>query len=134
MMESFWKELIRRTRHFGRRSQFDTELDDEIQFHIETRAEELQADGMPRAAALAKARREFGPRARAAEDTRAAWRFQWLEDFWRDLAYAARSFRASPGFAAVAILSLAIGVGANCVMFSFVEAMLLRLPRVPKPA
>jgi len=133
MMGNFWKELIQRAKHFGQRSQFDAELDDEIQFHIETRAEELQTEGLSRAEAFNQARREFGSRARMAEDTRAAWRFQWLEDFWRDLAYTARSFRASPGFATVAILSLAIGVGANCVMFSFVEAMLLRLPRVPSP-
>ena len=127
------REFLNRFLHLGQRSQFDCELEDEIEFHIETRAEELQAQGVPRTEALATARREFGSRARMSEDTRAAWRFQWLEDFWRDLVYAARSFRASPGFAAVAILSLAIGVGANCVMFSMVEAALLRLPRVPNP-
>ncbi len=117
----FWRELSRRTRHFGRRSQFDRELDDEIQFHIETRAEELQRDGVPPAEALDRARREFGPRARMTEDTRTAWRFQWLEDLWRDLAYAVRSFAQNPGFTAVAVLSLGIGVGANTVMFSIVE-------------
>jgi len=128
-----WKEFIRRILHFGYRSQFDRDLEEEVHFHIEMRREELQHEGMSPADALARARREFGSRAQMGEDTRAAWRFQWLEDFWRDLVYAARSFRASPGFAAVAILSLAIGVGANCVMFSMVEAALLRLPRVPKP-
>jgi macrolide transport system ATP-binding/permease protein len=130
----FWKELSRRARYLGRRSQFDTELDAEIQFHMETRAEELQRDGVPQAEARARARREFGPRARMREDTRAAWQFQWLEDLWRDLSYAARAFAKSPGFTSVAVLSLAIGVGANCVMFSIVEAALLRQPRVPRPS
>ena len=128
------KALMRRMQHFGQRPQFERELDDEIQFHIEARAEELQNDGLAPAAALDQARREFGPRARMTEDTRAAWRFQWLEDVWRDLTYAARSFAANPGFTAVAVLSLGIGVGANTVMFSMVEAMLLRLPRVPRPS
>ena len=67
------------------------------------------------------------------EDTRAAWQFQWLEDLWKDLRYAARSFAKDPGFVAVAVLSLAIGIGANCVMFSIVDALLFRPPRVPRP-
>jgi len=128
-----WSEFYRRVLHFGRRSRFDRELQEEIEFHIETRAEELQGEGMPRTEALRRAQREFGSRSRMSEDTRAAWRFQWIEDFWRDLIYAVRSFCASPGFAFVAVLSLGIGVGANCVMFSIVEEALLRLPRVPRP-
>ncbi len=127
-------EILRRVGHFGRRSQFDQELDDEIQFHIATRAEELEREGVPPAEALERARREFGPRARMSEDTRAAWQFQWLEDLWQDLSYAVRSFAQNPGFTAVAVLSLGIGVGANTVMFSMVEALLLRMPRVPRPS
>ena len=115
---SLLKEIMRRTGYLGRRSQFDRELDDEIQFHIETRTEELEQEGMPAEAARERARREFGPRARVHEDSRAAWQFQWIEDFWRDLSYAARAFRKSPGFTAVAVLSLGIGVGANYVMFT----------------
>jgi predicted permease len=126
-------EFVQRVLHFGRRSRFDRELEDEIQFHIETRADELEAEGVLRAEALRTARREFGSRARMSEETRAAWRFQWIEDFWRDLIYAVRTFRASPGFAFISILSLAIGVGANCVLFSMVEGTLLRLPRIPRP-
>ncbi|HEY6347621.1 MAG TPA: ABC transporter permease [Bryobacteraceae bacterium] len=124
---------MRRVQHIGRRSQFDRELADEIQFHIETRAEELQAEGVPAREALARARREFGPRARSAEGSRAAWRFQWLEDLWRDLSYGARAFAKNPGFTAIAILSLGIGVGANYVMFTVVDMSLLRPPRIPRP-
>jgi len=63
------------------------------------------------------------------EDTRGTWQFQWIEDLWRDLSYAARAFAKSPGFTAVAVLSLGIGVGANYVMFTFVDALLLQPPK-----
>ena len=130
---SLLNEIMRRVGYLGHRSQFDQELENEIQFHIETRAEELQREGVPPAEALQRARREFGPRARMSEDTRGAWQFQWLEDFRRDLSYAARTFAKSPGFTAIAVLSLGIGVGANCVMFSIVDGTLLRPPRIPRP-
>jgi len=126
-----WNEILRRAAFLRRRSQFDRELDDEIRFHIECRAEELQAEGMPVREALERARREFGSRARSAEDSRAAWRFQWVEDLWRDVTHGARAFAKSPGFTAIAILSLGIGVAANYVMFTVVDLSLLRPPRIP---
>ncbi|HVW08664.1 MAG TPA: ADOP family duplicated permease [Bryobacteraceae bacterium] len=109
-----------------KRAQFDAEMEDEIRFHIETRAEELAERGIPAKAALEQARREFGSRALAMEDSRRAWQIPWLEDFWRDLLYAARGWKGNPGFTAIAVLSLALGVGANCAMFIVVDAMLLR--------
>src|SRR5215469_11137416 len=121
---SAWNEILRRAAYLGRRSQFDRELEDEIQFHIETRAEELQADGVPAREALERARREFGSRSRSAEDSRAPWRFQWIEDLWRDLIYGARAFAKNPSFTAIALLSLGIGVGANYVMFTVVDLAL----------
>src|ERR1700689_2813148 len=96
------KEILRRARYLGRRSQFDQELDDEVQFHIETRAEELEKTGVPSDAAREQARREFGPRARMSEDTRRAWQFPWLEDLWRDLGYPVRASAKRPGFTAIA--------------------------------
>lgn len=116
-----------------KRAQFDAEMEDEIRFHIETRAEELQERGIPAKAALEQARREFGSRALAMEDSRRAWQIPWLEDFWRDLMYAARGWKSNPGFTAVAVLSLALGVGANCAMFIVVDAMLLRPLAVYRP-
>ena len=127
---SLWSRIS----YLGRRSQFDRELEDEIRFHIETRAEELQDEGIPAQEALARARREFGPRARSAEDSRAAWRFQWLEDFWRDLVYGTRAFAKAPSFTAVSILSLGIGVGATYVMFAVVDTASLRQPNIPHPS
>lgn len=128
-----WKEILRRAWHLGRRSQFDRELNDEIQFHIDTRAEELEKEGVPAKAARGQAQREFGPPARVSEDTRSAWQFQWLEDLWKDLRYATRAAAKSPGFTAIAILSLALGVGVNFVIFMFVDEMLLRPMPVPQP-
>lgn len=123
--------ILRRIRYLGRREQFDHELDDEIRFHIESRAEELRREGVPAQEAVERARRELGSRARLREDSRAAWQFQWFEDLWRDLRYGARTLAKSPGFAVVVILSLGIGVAANYVMFTVVDSLLLRPPEIP---
>src|SRR5215470_5953030 len=100
-------DWIRRLRYLGRRSQFELDLDDEVRFHLETRAAELQESGLSPVDALAKARREFGSIARAGEGSRGAWQFRWLEDLAADLRYGFRSFRRSPGFVLTAVLSLA---------------------------
>jgi hypothetical protein len=81
---------------------------------------------------LERARREIGSRIRLQEDSRAAWQFQWLEDLWHDLRYGVRIFAKSPGFAFVVILSLGIGVAANYVMFTVVDSLLLRPPKIPR--
>src|SRR5439155_957599 len=112
------------------------ELDEEISLHIEMRAEELQQDGMTRADARARARREFGSSLRVKEETRAAWQFRWLEETLSDLSYAARALRRNPGFAAAGIFSLALGIGANTTIFSLTMEFLFSEPsgRTPCPA
>ncbi|MGJ5814704.1 ADOP family duplicated permease [Paludibaculum fermentans] len=122
---SLKNELLNRLSYLLRRGRFDRELDEEIEFHIETRADELEAGGLARSGALAQARREFGSGTRAKEETRAAWQFGWLEDLARDVSYCGRAFRRSPGFAAAAVVSLALGIGANTTVFSLVKAVLL---------
>lgn len=128
-----WKEALNRIRFLGRRG-FDDELDEEIRFHIETRADELEQAGMSRRAAAVQARREFGSQARMAEDTRAAWQIRWLDDLARDLCYAARAFRRNPAFVFAAVACLALGVGANTTIFSMATEALLSEPSVRDPA
>jgi predicted permease len=124
----FFKELWRRLRWLASRSQFESELADELQFHIESRAEELEQSGVPRADAIARARREFGSRLKAAEDTSGAWRVHWLEDLFSDLRYAARALRRNPGFALTAIFCLALGIGANTTIFNITTSFLFSEP------
>ena len=126
-------DLLNHLRYLLRRCRFDDELDAEVRFHLETRADELEAKGLMRAAALAQARREFGSTARALEDTRSAWQFRWLEDLASDLRYAARSFRRNPAFALTATACLALGVGVNTTIFSLATEVLFSQPSVRDP-
>src|SRR6516165_837542 len=126
-----WREFVKRVAYLRRRDQFDRELDDEFRTHIEMRADDWEREGLTREAALQRARRDFGSRARMAEDTRAAWQFRWIEDLARDLRYGTRMLGKSPGFTAVAILSLGIGVAATSVMFTVVNALILQPPGIP---
>ncbi|HEY3743493.1 MAG TPA: ABC transporter permease [Bryobacteraceae bacterium] len=131
---TFLTEWINRLRHFGRRKPFDSDLDEELRFHLEGRAEELMRSGLTAADASSQARREFGPMARAAEDSRAAWRFRWIEDVLGDARYALRSFRRSPAFTITAVLSLALGIGANAAIFNAIYTVLFKPLPVADPA
>src|SRR5690349_2791146 len=102
-----WKALNRRLSYLWSRRRFDFELDQEIQFHLDTRVEELVQTGIRESEARAQAHREFGWRSRICEDSRSAWQFFVLEDLLADLRYAGRALRTNPAFAAAAVLSLA---------------------------
>jgi predicted permease len=125
---SFLRELLLRLRWVFRRSRFRSELAEEIQFHIESRATDLEKSGVPAREALARARRDFGSRLKATEDTSGAWEIQWLEDLFSDLRYAARAFRRNPGFAATAVFCLALGIGANITIFNVTTSLLFSEP------
>src|SRR5580704_12881543 len=127
------KELLRRLLYLGRRESLDGVLDQEAEFHIESRAEELQQSGLARGQAMAQARREFGPQARMREESRSAWQIRWLEDLISDLRYALRALRRSPGFALAAIFSLALGIGANTTIFSLTMEFLFSVPSARQP-
>jgi putative ABC transport system permease protein len=125
---AFLREVYLRLRWFAGRSRFHSEFADEIEFHIESRAEELESTGVPRAEAHLRARREFGSRLKAAEDSSGAWQMRWLEDLASDLRYAARAFRRNPNFALTAICCLALGIGANTAIFNITTSFLFSQP------
>ena len=127
---SAFREWMNRLRFFGDRTPFDRELQDELQFHIEARAAELQETGLSKEEALRRARHEFGSAQLAREDSRAAWQFLWLEHLAMDLRVGLRMLWRSPGFSILAILCLTLGIGANAAVFSWVEGILFR----PYPA
>ena len=125
-----FREWLNRLRYFGNRARFDREMGDELQFHIETRAAELEESGMSKENATRRARNEFGSTQLAREDSREAWQFQWLEHLAIDLRVGSRMLWRSPGFSVLAILCLTLGIGANAAVFSWVEGILFR----PYPA
>jgi putative ABC transport system permease protein len=117
---------------FSRRRLYN-DLSDEIREHLEEKIEELVASGMPKKEATYAARREFGNVMLAEEDSRGVWRWRRVETLVTDIWFGLRILRKNPGFAAVAVLTLALGIGANSAIFSVVYGGLLAPLPLPHP-
>ena len=119
-------EFFRKLKWLAARRRREQELQEELQFHIE---EEAEQQGLP----AADARRDLGNLTRLREDTRSAWGWTLLEQFTQDLRYAFRTMGANKLFSFLAILSLALGIGANTAIYSFMDAILMRALPVSDP-
>jgi predicted permease len=117
---------------FGR-AQAGAELEEELRSHIQHRADDLERGGLARAEAERRARIEFGGYAKYKEQSYEAAGGHFVETLWQDLRFSVRVLRKSPGFALAAVLTLALAIGANAVVFSVMDAFLLRPLDVPEP-
>jgi predicted permease len=117
----------------GRNRRMERELERELRYHIDRRVDDLVSKGISRADARRQVAIEFGGVTQVQDEVRDAWVWRWLSNGQRDLQYAARLLRRNPVFAATALLSIALGIGASTAVFSLIDQVLLRRLPVSDP-
>ena len=125
------KPFFRKLRWLARRPDREAELREELEFHLEEEAQQRQEDGLAKDEARWAAHRELGSRSMVEENTRAAWGWTRVEQFFSDVGYGMRQVRRNPTFSVIAIATLALGIGGITAMFSAFDTILIRrLPYV----
>lgn len=128
-----WNQMLRRLRFWRADSNEAAALDDEMRLHIELRAEKLRAQGVAPDEAWREASKRFGNRLHVRERSRDMWIVRWADELSKDVRIAMRGLRRSPVFSLTAILTLALGIGANTAIFQLVDAVRLRSLPVTEP-